>query len=118
MANGHALAGAKPPYSYMRVSVEDVGDSAAYVLACASTDFASAAAMDSGYGNSAVLSYAFAAMSREVVPVTLDTKYYTATDISSITSKAANEYTVVFAVVPAAVIFIAGIYVMVRRKYR
>ena len=118
MANGRAVTGADSPYVYMRVTTEPQDESAAYVLACASTDFASAAATEGGYGNHAVLSYAFAVMSREVVPVSLDTKYYTATEISSITSKAANQYTVVLAVIPAAVIFIAGIYVMVRRKYR
>ena len=38
-------------------------------------------------------------------------------EINTITSKAANQYTVVLTVVPAAVIFIAGVYIMIRRKY-
>jgi hypothetical protein len=38
-------------------------------------------------------------------------------EITSMTSKAANQFTVVLTVVPTSLVFIAGIYVMVRRKY-
>ena len=45
-------------------------------------------------------------------------KYYADVEINSITAKEANQYTIVLTVIPAAIIFISGIYIMVRRKYR
>jgi hypothetical protein len=38
-------------------------------------------------------------------------------EIDTITAAEANQYTIVLTVVPAAIIFIAGVYIMVRRKY-
>ena len=116
-------ASADRPFSYMMISSQtDVaGDnnsySYSYVLACASTDFASEAALDRKYGNASVLSYACNAMGSLVVPVSLDCKYYASMEITSITSKAATQFTVIYATVPATAIFIAGIYVMIRRKH-
>jgi hypothetical protein len=88
-----------------------------YVLACASTMFGSAPALDSSYGNHTALAYACHAMGQDVVAISLACKYYADTDINSITAKQANQYTVVLTVVPASIIFIAGVYIMVRRKY-
>lgn len=109
-------------FSYMKVTCEtkspEVGDTTyAYVLACASTEFASASALDSGYGNHTVVAYACNVLGRAVISVSLSCKYFTDTEINDITAKAANQYTVVLTVVPAGIIFVAGIYVMIRRKY-
>ncbi len=109
------------PFSYMKLTCEtqmnDQGDEVySYLLACASTDFA-AATQNSGYGNHTVLTYAASMLGREAISVSIDCKYFSDTEISNITATEANQYTVVLAVVPAAVIFIAGIYIMVRRKY-
>ncbi len=122
VAKASELANEKA-FSYMKVTCEtksaDSGEATySYVLACASTQFASGAALgNSGYGNHAVVTYACNVLGRAVIPVSLDCKYFTDTEIDSITAKAANQYTVVLAVVPAAVIFIAGTFVIVRRKY-
>lgn len=115
--------GNEKAFSYMKVTCEtksaESGDTTySYVLACASTQFASGSALgNSGYGNHAVVTYACNVLGRAVIPVSLDCKYFTDTEIDSITAKAANQYTVVLAVVPATVIFVAGIFVIVRRKY-
>ncbi len=124
MANGEQVSGATAdsPYSYMMISKQatvnnDGSTSNAFVLASASTDFAAAAALDSRYGNASVLSYACNTMGSLVVPVSLDCKYYANMEIAAITASAATTLTVIFAVVPASVVFIAGIYVMIRRKH-
>ena len=118
-----SAASADLPYSYMMISSQtDVASdnnsySYSYVLACASTDFASDAALDRKYGNASVLAYACNTMGSLVVPVSLDCKYYASMEITGITAQAATRLTVIFATVPACAIFIAGIYVMVRRKH-
>ena len=111
------------PFSYMMLSCQtnttsqDGVNSHSFVLACASTQFASASALDSKYGNHAVLSYACNTMGSLVIPVSLDAKYYANSEISNITAKEANQYTIVLTVLPTCVVFIAGIYVMIRRKF-
>ena len=116
-------ASSNMPYTYMMLSCQsDVDDATnaikhSFVLACASTDFASQAALNRSYGNASVLSYACNTMGSLVVPVSLDCKYYASMEITSITAKAATQFTVIFTVVPASIVFIAGIYVMIRRKH-
>ena len=116
-------ASADLPYTYMMLSCQSDADDAnsavthSFVLACASTDFAAPAALNRSYGNASVLSYACNTMGSLVVPVSLDCKYYASMEITSITAKAATQFTVIFTVVPASIVFIAGIYVMIRRKH-
>ncbi len=125
MANGNEVAHAteSDPFSYMTLSCQSnpnadgTSISRSFVLASASTDFASAVALDSRYGNASVLSYACNTMGSLVVPVALDCKYYASMEIASMTAGAATTLTVIFAVIPASLVFIAGIYVMVRRKH-
>ncbi|MBR5880219.1 MAG: Gldg family protein [Clostridia bacterium] len=110
------------PFSYMRVStqqyLEESGDqSFAYVFACASTDFAKAAALSSSYGNHELLTYACSQMGRAVVSVSLDYKPFASTEIKNLIASDATQYTIVLTVVPAAIVFIAGVVIMVRRKY-
>ena len=111
-------------FSYMMLSCESIQNyemgsiSHAFVLACASTDFASTATLPNDrYGNAAVLSYACNTMGSLVVPVAIDCKYYASMEIASITASAANQYTVILTVIPASIVFIAGIYIMIRRKH-
>lgn len=111
------------PFKYMTVTREEqvnpeTGKTVyAYVMVCSSTDFASMDALASGYGNHTVLARACQVLGGAQVSVSLACKYFTDTTIDSITSKEANQYTIVLTVVPAAIIFIAGVYIMVRRKY-
>ena len=111
------------PFSYMMLSCQSVVDdktqtiSHSFVLASASTDFASAAALDARFGNRSVLAYACNTMGSLVVPVSLDCKYYASMEITTMTTSNANQYTVVLAVLPAVVAIVAGTVVMIRRKY-
>lgn len=127
--NAVAMAGekaldAKAPFSYMTVTRETIyheetnESTFAYLLACASTDFVSAGALDVGnYGNHTVLTRACQELGGAQVSISLACKYFSDMEINTVTEKAANQYTVVLTVVPASIIFIAGVYIMIRRKY-
>ena len=117
-ANGGRVSGVGGPFKYMTVTRETLATGGnSYLLACASTDFASADALASGYGNHTVLTRACHAMGGAQVSVSLNCKYFTDTEIDTITAAAANRYTVVLTAVPALAIFITGVVIMVRRKY-
>ena len=117
-ANGGRVSGVSGPFKYMTVTRETLADGGnSYLLACASTDFASADALASGYGNHTVLTRACHAMGGAQASVSLDCKYFTDTEIDTITAAAANRYTIVLTAVPALAIFITGVVIMVRRKY-
>ena len=122
-AGGEKVSDATAPFKYMTVTQENLGADErgntvyANMLACASTDFASASALVSSYGNHAVLSRACHALGNAQASVSLDCKYFSDMEIDTITAAEANQYTIVLTVVPAAIIFIAGVYIMVRRKY-
>ena len=110
------------PFSYMRLSaqsyIEESGEeSFSYLLACSSTDFAKAAALSSSYGNHELLTYACSMMGRDVISVSLDYKPFSSTEIKNLIASDATQYTIVLTVVPAAIVFIAGVVIMVRRKY-
>ena len=113
------------PFAYMTITCQSVYDDTmgvkrnSFVLAASSALFATASTLsETSYGNRAVLSYACSTMGALMVPVALDCKYYATSTMSTITPKAANQFTIVLAVVPTSLVFIAGIYVMLRRKYR
>jgi len=122
MAGGQPLD-AKAPFSYMKVTRETIyheetnESTFSYLLACSSTDFVSMGALDGGYGNHTVLTRACHELGGAQISVSLGCKYFSDLEINSITSTAANQYTVVLTVVPATAIFIAGVYIMIRRKY-
>lgn len=93
-------------------------DQSSYVLACGSTEFAAQTLLLSNtYGNSEVLLSALLEMGKEAVPTSLDVKPFSDTTIDTLTVKRANAFTVTLTVVPAAVIFVAGLIVIIRRKY-
>ncbi len=113
---------AQQPFSYMRVTQEThakAGEQStySYLLACASTDFVKPAALDSSYGNRELLTYACSVMGRYVPSVSLSCKYFSSTQIANITAAEANQYTVVLTAVPATIVFVAGVVIMIRRKY-
>ncbi len=114
-------ATADDPFSYMLLSCQTRSENNvnyhSFVLAVSSTQFATEGALSTSYGNNAVLSYACNTMGSLVIPVDIDCKYYANSEISTITTKSANQFTAVFTLIPTALVFIAGIYVMVRRKY-
>lgn len=93
---------------------------ASYVCAVASTDFASNAVLSTdSYGNADAIQGMLRAVGKEVVPVGLkwvtiyesdmNSKYYTATETTV--------WTAVLVLLPGAVLTVAGIYVLVRRKF-
>ena len=93
---------------------------ASYVCAVASTDFASNAVLSTdSYGNADAIQGMLRAVGKEVVPVGLkwvtiyesdmNSKYYTATETTV--------WTAILVLLPGAVLTVAGIYVLVRRKF-
>ncbi len=93
-------------------------DQSSYVFACGSTEFATQALLLSNtYGNSEVLLSSLLEMGKEAVPTSLDIKPFSDTTIDTLTVKRANAFTISLTVIPAAIVFVAGIFVIVRRKY-
>ena len=91
----------------------------AYVLLCGSTDFASEKYLSSNtFGNADFMLSALQMAGREPVPVGLTYKEFANYTIESITSSEATTYTVIFTVAPIVIAFIAGVFVIVRRKNR
>lgn len=123
IAEAHGSKVAEGPFKYMTVTRESQTDATtgktvySYVMACASTEFVSGDALASSYANHTVLTRACHAIGGAQVSVSLNCKYFSDMEIDSITAADANQYTIVLTVVPAALIFIAGVYIMVRRKY-
>ena len=120
--NASALTG---PFSYMKITQEThedhaaaSGESYSYVLTCSSTRFVDDGALVGQYGNHAVLTRACHEMGASKVSVSIDAKYFTDTTIETITVGAINTYTTVLTVIPALAIFVTGIVIMVRRRYR
>ena len=124
-ANGEKVESSSTldPFKLMTVTresrmVDNTNADYSYVLACGSTQFASQDLLQSAvYGNTDVLLSAMRSMGKELVTVGLEHKPFASTDIDTITTQQANQYTVVLTAVPAAIIFGLGIFVMVRRKY-
>lgn len=93
-------------------------NNSSYVLACSSTKFASEAFLQSAvYGNSDLLMSMLRTVGKEVVPVGLTFKPFASQDIESITTRQANQYTVVLTVIPAVLLFGAGVFVIVKRRF-
>lgn len=90
----------------------------ATVMVCASTEFATEALLSSAvYGNTDILLSSARGMGKEFIPVDLDIKPFASTEISEMSTESKNTYTVLLAVVPAGIVIVAGIFVLVRRKY-
>ncbi len=127
MANGSAVKDDDKLQPYHRLmtmsretrNIDGENYNQAYVMVCASTDFASEKLLGSAvYGNGDVILAAARGMGKEFVPVDLAVKPFASTDISEMTTESKNTYTAVLAIVPAVIIIGVGVFVLVRRKYR
>lgn len=99
--------------------VDNQNEDYSYVLACGSTDFLSSTLLLSNtYGNTDLMLSALRATGREFIPVGLDLKPFASTNIETLTTARANRYTIILILVPALITAAAGVYVLVRRKYR
>ena len=125
VANGEQVAAASnlEPFKLMTVTresqmVSNQDADYSYVIACASTEFVSADMLQSiVYGNSDLLGSTLRAVGRETVIVDLAHKPFDKTQIESLTTAQANQYTVILTVVPALIVVVLGVFVVVRRKY-
>lgn len=98
--------------------VDNTNEDYSYVLACGSTDFLSSTLLLSNvYGNTDVMLSALRSMGKELVPVGITHKPFASTTIESLTTAQANRYTIVLIVIPAVASLVAGVYVLVRRRY-
>ena len=94
------------------------GRDAGYLVACTSTEFATQDKLQSAVlGNSRTLAEIVRYMGRENAPVDLTFKSFSGTKIESLTTSVANTYTVVLAVVPTALVSIAGAVILIRRRF-
>ena len=125
LAGGQQVAAASSlePFKLMTITREsqmisnDTADYS-YVIACGSTGFASADMLNSAvYGNAEVLMSALRAVARETIVVDLKFKPFDTTEIKTLTTAQANQYTIILSVVPATVVLGLGIYIVVRRRY-
>ena len=95
-----------------------VADQSSYVIACGSTEFVSAALLNSNtYGNSELLMKLFYETGKENIPSSIPITLFADTTIETLTVKRANAYTVLLTVIPTVIVFGTGIFVTVRRKY-
>lgn len=98
--------------------VDNENEDYSYVLACGSTDFLSSTLLLSNtYGNTDLMLSALRATGREFIPVGLEIKPFASTDIETLTTAQANRYTIILILAPTLITAIAGVYVLVRRKY-
>jgi hypothetical protein len=117
-------ATSKDPLKLMTITresrmVDNENEDYSYVLACGSTDFLSSTLLLSNtYGNTDLMLSALRATGREFIPVGLKLKPFASTDIETLTTARANRYTLVLIIAPTLITAIAGVYVLVRRKYR
>ena len=94
-------------------------DQSSYVLACGSADFATEAILQSDvYGNSEVLRQAFYQMGKDAVPSYVPYVPFADLTIDTLTAERANRITLWLTVLPPVLFFGAGVWVLVRRKYR
>lgn len=90
-----------------------------HVYACGSIEFAADALLQSSaYGNNEFLLSVAAAAARESVPHSLTWKPIADLSIDTMTSAVATRYTLILTIVPAVLALGAGIFILVRRKYR
>lgn len=94
-----------------------VADQSSYVVACGSTEFVSSALLNSNaYGNSELLMKLFYETGKENVPSSIPITLFSNTTIETLTVNRANAYTLILTIVPTAIVFGTGIFVIVRRR--
>ena len=107
------------PFVMMSITKsETAGGEDGYLVACTSTEFASIEKLQSAVlGNARTLTEVVRYMGRDNAPSSLTFKSFSGTKIESLTTSVANTYTVVLAVVPAAIVAVSGAVILIRRKY-
>lgn len=89
-----------------------------YFGVIASTEFVAEDFLQStSFGNTDVILLTLRLMSRETVPVSLKFKPFADTTIDSITTRQIVRDTLLLTLIPATVAIVAGVFIMVRRKY-
>lgn len=119
-AGGRAVAeaSAENPFIMMTLSQKAVTGGTGYVVVCSSTAFASEATLNSPvYGNGNVLLATIEAIGNDRIPTTLTSKPFADSTIDTITVTQKTWITVALAVVPAAMVFGAGLIILIRRKH-
>ncbi len=93
-------------------------DHSSYVFACGSTEMVSKTLLESNtYGNQEVFLKVLYEMGKENVPASLSIKPFSDTTIDTLTIDRANAFTLTLTIIPTTIVFGAGIFVIVRRKY-
>ena len=118
-ADGKAVARAsEEDFILMSLCEQDCDNGEkSYLLASASTDFASEDAMQSAVlGNSRVMTELFKYMGKENAPTSIVFKPFGQTEIQSLTSRNANIITVVMTAIPAFAVSVTGGVILIRRK--
>ncbi len=88
-----------------------------YVMACGSINFAGESQLQSNVlGNSRSLYSMLRIMQKEIVFIDLAKKPFATVNIESLTSSDATSYTLVLSIIPPALVFAAGIIIMIKRK--
>ncbi len=119
-AGGRAVARASDePFVLMAISEQECASGEkACLIASASVNFASDDHMKSAViGNSRTVMGIFKYMGRENAPANLTFQYFAGTEIESLTTKTANTVTVMLALIPTVICAVAGVVVLVRRRY-
>lgn len=125
VANGKTIGSANETDKYRLMTVtreqrmiDNSNADSSYVWACGSIDFAKNVFLQSNtYGNTDLLMYSMHTMGKEFVPVGLELKIFDNTKIEGLTTAAADQYTWTLIIVPAAITFVVGSVVIIRRKY-
>lgn len=118
-AGGRVVAEATDtPFSLMTMTRQTCENGeTAYLVACASTEFASESAMQSVvFGNPSVFSSILKFMGKENVATSLTFKPFGETRIESITTSQSTAITVVLAVIPAIAVTAIGTVLLLKRK--
>ncbi|MBQ4090715.1 MAG: hypothetical protein IJC64_00195, partial [Clostridia bacterium] len=107
------------PFTLISLSQsEDAEGRGGYLVACASTEFASSEVLGSSVlGNGRAMAQMIKYMGKDNAPTELVFKTFTGNRIESLTTSAANACATVLAIVPTLTVVICGAVVMIRRKF-
>jgi len=115
-AGGRAVA--RTDEGFPLITLTTNNESNGHLLACTSTDFASEVTMQSAaYDNAPFLLTAIGAMSKDDTPVDMNSQPFAETTIYTLTRTDARNITVALTAIPAAVVLVAGLIVLIRRKF-
>lgn len=88
------------------------------LLACTSTEFASEEAMQSSvYDNEAFFLTALGAMGKDDTPVHLGSQPFSDDTIRTLTTAQARNITLALTLIPTAIVLVAGLIILIRRKF-